>query len=471
MSVFVGALGVPDRADAAPRAYYVTDLGTLGGTDSRGWGLNAGGQVAGYAATTDDATVDAFLWTPTSPNATTGTIKDLGTLGGTYAWGVGINGNGQVAGVSATTGDAAEHATLWSPTTPGGTNGTLYDLGTLGGTYSQANGVNASGQVAGYSDMPGDVDSHAFMWKPTTPGGAAGAMYDLGSLGGPFTIAWDINNSGQVAGSSDTTEITYESSHAFLWQPTTPNGTGGTINDLGTLGGSSSDGNGINNAGQVTGSSRTTDDVAVHAFRWTPSIPGSTSGTMQDIGTLGGLNSYGYAVSAAGNVVGMSEVDAQVSNNTHAFLYASDTGMVDLNTLVDSFSGWELLDAYDINDAGQIAGQGLINGEYHAYLLTPLIAGDVNHDGIVDVSDIQTVAANWLTTGPTGDANSDGLVDISDIQTIAAHWLESSGAGNSTVPEPSSLVLSAAIVFSLVGAARLRRQRYRESDTTSLKAG
>ena len=62
--------------------------------------------------------------------------------------------------------------------------------------------------------------------------------------------------------------------------------------------------------------------------------------------------------------------------------------MVDLNTLIDPLSGWELLDAADINDAGQITGQGLIGGEYHAYLLTPIpIPGDFNHDGTVDAAD------------------------------------------------------------------------------------
>ena len=70
--------------------------------------------------------------------------------------------------------------------------------------------------------------------------------------------------------------------------------------------------------------------------------------------------------------------------------------MVDLNTLIDPLSGWELLDAADINDAGQITGQGLIGGEYHAYLLTPIpIPGDFNHDGTVDAADYVV----WRKTG------------------------------------------------------------------------
>src|SRR4051794_3796764 len=57
-------------------------------------------------------------------------------------------------------------------------------------------------------------------------------------------------------------------------------------------------------------------------------------------------------------------------------------GINDLNTRLDPLSGWILSDAADINEAGQITGQGLINGQYHAYLLTPIpFAGDYNSNG------------------------------------------------------------------------------------------
>jgi probable HAF family extracellular repeat protein len=45
--------------------------------------------------------------------------------------------------------------------------------------------------------------------------------------------------------------------------------------------------------------------------------------------------------------------------------------MTDLNHLIDPSMGWQLMDAFDINDAGQIVGAGQINGETHAFLLTP----------------------------------------------------------------------------------------------------
>ena len=46
--------------------------------------------------------------------------------------------------------------------------------------------------------------------------------------------------------------------------------------------------------------------------------------------------------------------------------------MVDLNSLIDSISGWELEQAIGINDAGQITGFGWIGGQRHAFLLTPV---------------------------------------------------------------------------------------------------
>jgi probable HAF family extracellular repeat protein len=345
------ALSFTAAAQAAV-VYTVTDLGTLGGPYSYGLGINASGQVTGYSYTAGYAAAGAFLWTPTSPNGASGMMHDLGTLGGIDSIGTGINDSGQVTGFANTSGDAANHAFLWTPTTPNGDSGTMHDLETLGGTDSYAQGINAAGQVAGYSQTTGDAATHAFLYDPGAPG-----LHDLGTLGGTSSYGLRINASGQVTGYSYTTgDSDY---HAFLYDPGAPG-----LHDLGTLGGTNSVGSGINASGQVTGNSQTTGDAATHAFLYDPGAPG-----LLDLGTLGGGDSYGNGINASGQVVGQ-----RVYGNIliHAFLYTSDSGMVDLNSLIDPLSGWELDTAIAINDAGQITGIGIHGNEYHAFLLTPV---------------------------------------------------------------------------------------------------
>src|SRR3954470_21242016 len=82
---------------------------------------------------------------------------------------------------------------------------TVTDLGTLGGSESFANTLNANGQVSGASYMVGDADYHTFLWKPTTANGASGTKTDLGTLGGSQSFGNALNSSGQVAGESSTT--------------------------------------------------------------------------------------------------------------------------------------------------------------------------------------------------------------------------------------------------------------------------
>jgi probable HAF family extracellular repeat protein len=165
---------------------------------------------------------------------------------------------------------------------------------------------------------------------------------------------------------------------------------------------------------------------------------------MLDLGTLGGADSYGYAVNGHGHVVGLSYVPPEVSNNSHAFLYTAASGMVDLNDLIDPLSGWELLDADDINDAGQMTGQGLINDEYHAFLLTPIpqLSGDLTGDGAVDAADL----AQWqgdFGANDDSDADNDGDSDGTDFLI----WQRHLGSGvpavgpSAAVPEPATKVM------------------------------
>src|SRR2546422_786419 len=109
---------------------------------------------------------------------------------------------------------AAAMATL--PTASANVQVQVRTLGALpGDSTSLAHGINDAGQVVGQSGW-----LHAFLWDN-------GTMTNLGNLGGPLSAATGINNAGQVVGTSETPSGW---SHAFLWQ-------NGTMIDLGTLGG------------------------------------------------------------------------------------------------------------------------------------------------------------------------------------------------------------------------------------------
>jgi uncharacterized repeat protein (TIGR01451 family) len=85
------------------------------------------------------------------------------------------------------------------------------DLGTLGGSYSDAMAINTAGQVVGTSALAnGNV--HAYR---TSAGGAIQAGNDLGTLGGTSSFGLSINDNGQVVGESTTAG---GATHAFLYE-------------------------------------------------------------------------------------------------------------------------------------------------------------------------------------------------------------------------------------------------------------
>jgi probable HAF family extracellular repeat protein len=330
--IIVG-LWVNAQAQTQPPTYTITDLGTLiGGTYSVGRATNSAGQVVGRA---DDAGGNdhAFSWR-------NGVITDLGLLpGGTYADAFAVNASDQSAG-EADDNSGLSHPVLWQ-------NGLITDLGIPAGINSaHAQGINENGQVVGYGDDGGG--QRAFLWQ-------GGTVIDLGTLlGGNGSVAWAINDSGQVVGGSG---------HAFLWQ-------NGVMTDLGTLPGSRGGAAlSINSTGQVVGTYYL-EAGPQRAFHW-------QNGVMTDLGTLSdnGLNSsrntLAHSINAIGQIVGSSEFTTLFETVPHAVIW--DGGVLtDLNTLIPASSGWVLYGANSINDAGQITGEGTINGQSHSFLLTPL---------------------------------------------------------------------------------------------------
>ena len=186
-------------AMSAPAASYnVTDLGTLGGfSSSDAMGINASGQVVGYAQTGSNA-ARAFLYSD-------GTMTDLG---GSYSQAYDINDSGQIVGYA----DGSPF--LYS-------NGTMTSLGTIpGGGDSGASCINDNGEVAGWAYMS-DGHPHGFLYDD-------GTMTDLGTPpAGYSTYAYGISPGGQVVGQSENALGEWR---GFLYS-------NGTLNDIGTLGG------------------------------------------------------------------------------------------------------------------------------------------------------------------------------------------------------------------------------------------
>lgn len=367
----------------ASTTYSITNLGDLpGGNDSSlAVDINSLGQIAGYS----DASTGrrAFLWTPSTPNGTTGSMIDLGDLpgGDDFSRSRGINDSGQVTGWSGAMPGGSifgSRAFLWTPATPNGTTGSMTDLGTLpeGGDASLGFAINAYGQVTGNTSGSGAAD-RGFLWTPSTPNGTTGSMTPLGALSDSgWSHGLAINASGQVTGDSDAST----GRRAFLWTPSTTNGAAGSMVDVGDLpgGDDNSLGAAINVSGQVAGWSYAS--TGLRAFLWTPSTPNGNAGSMIDLGDLpGGLDrSEATAISGSGHVVGWSDG----STGMRAFLWTSAEGMLDLNALLDpSGAEWVVLEqAQGINDVGQIAGFGLFDPDgpgdaaavRRGFLLTPV---------------------------------------------------------------------------------------------------
>jgi probable HAF family extracellular repeat protein len=357
----LGPVGAAARqASPAPaQRYTVTDLGTLGGASSGAYYINSKGHVVGISefAQPENATpAPAAAGTPPPQHAflwREGTMIDLGTLGGPASMTVAINDADHVAG-SSDTADGKQHAFLWQ-------DGVMSDLGTLGGDLSSAVGINNHDQISGLSTTApgqelGDAGTHAFLWDK-------GVMTDLGTFGGEFSRANGLNNAGQVVGGAETAE---GATHPFVWQ-------NGTMTDLGVLPGfNSGRAIRINNDGVIVGfmldpiGTPAAGPAGFRGFVY-------RNGTLIDVGTLGGPASAATGINSAGQVVGNSAIAEGTGDApppTHGFIWGNGV-LTDLNDLLVPGSGWEITNALNLNDAGQIAAIGMNGGVTHGLLLTP----------------------------------------------------------------------------------------------------
>lgn len=344
----------------------------VGGGGSNATGVNERGVVVGAA---DDGIINplngapydhAVLWDRTG-------IHRLQELDGHASWANSITDHGLVVGFAYnavpdayTYAGTQTRATLWR-------DGSIRDLGTLGGADSAAflasdcegNDDGRGAAVVGTSSLAGSggppfgiPPTAAFIW-------ADGLMSDLGSLGGGYSLPSAINCRREVAVISfDATNRHFQS---FLWSR-------GRRTPLQRLGGNFVEAVALNEATQVAGGVSDPGDRSVLAALWGPAGDGELLGTIgQDKGSVAlGINAEGVVVGGSGTVSFYAP-----PAYSHAFVWQREGGMQDLNTLIPQGSPLTLNVAYSINDRGEIAGLGTTRaGETHAFVLAPDGPGD-----------------------------------------------------------------------------------------------
>ena len=338
----------PDPPPAPTISYVLTDLGTLGGDGATALGMNAYGDVVGYADTAGGGS-SAFVYT-----AEMGMVDLESLIPVDSGWDLyhasDINDSGQIVGGGMHNG--LQSAYRFSPATDT-TPAVIEDLGTLGTPWAEATAINNQGDVVGAADNAGG-SQRAFVWTEAT-----GMLEVTGEY--QTVRADDINNLGEIVGNIRVgTEI-----HAFRFTP------GLGILDLGYIrkarSGSFSWGKGLNENGQVAGTA--VAGRTIHAFRYTDAIG------VQDLGVVAGADrSFGEAINDFGDVVGSCEP------GNRPFVYMDETGALALWPLVVDPPAhlWDdYLLPYAINDAGQICGASAMSISANeavprAVLLTPV---------------------------------------------------------------------------------------------------
>jgi len=353
-------------------SYTVTDLGDLnGGNLGCAMGVNNHGWTEVMYGTQDPEQTGPLVQGRAGVSIE-GLKIDLGTLGGKNSWTNynGINERGEAVGLAETAVPDPDgedvcafgtHLTcrpfLWR-------NGHMSALPTLGGNNGQASGINKHGQIAGFaqttvtdSGCPPYQITYGVIWDK----GRAQPLPPVGS--DPDAVAFGINNQGQAVGYSGTC---IAANNAVLWE-------NGTATALPTLGVPGALGVAINDLSQIVGQVASADGTTAYGALW----QNPQNYTITSLNTLpGDFYSFAEGINNQGQVVGSTQLEN--GDWSHAFIW-QDGVMTDLNTLFPASSNLYATMANSINERGQISGMATVlsgpnAGKIHAFLATPVNA-------------------------------------------------------------------------------------------------
>jgi probable HAF family extracellular repeat protein len=331
--------------------FLISEVNPLsGGSMSRAYGINNSGFVAGESSSPYSNAMQAIR---TNDNGT----QAVGyNMGGWSSRGLAISDGNVVVGRSdmfTPNGEVSRGFVFSDPNVGMQTLSGLADSrstvangvsgGTIVGTVTGSNGLTQA--------VTWDLQGHPKAIGGLTPGGSSSGL--------------GVNNAGQVTGAAQTAG---DGSHAFLYNPGQTVGAPGVMKDLGILtSGGTSQGNAVNNAGEVAGWA-STGTSGYHAFAYL----GTQMVDIQGSQFLAS-SSMGLGINDAGWIVGRAD---EGNGGSFAFLWRDGLGMVDLNSLIDKTQGWDLLSATGINNHGQIVGFGIHNGLTLGFVLNPVLDSD-----------------------------------------------------------------------------------------------
>ncbi|MCA9291908.1 MAG: hypothetical protein KDA25_12320 [Phycisphaerales bacterium] len=309
---------------------------------------------------------------------------------------VDINGAGEFCGIARVQGDQSfQHSVVYVSGT-----WTLLEI-PPGGTYIEAKAITDHGEVTGHWGENVTGLSSGFVWKD-------GVFTDLGPVfRQPFLRIHDMNEFGQVTG-----RIRAEGSPPHTFRA---NVDGSEFIDLGVIpGGTTSEGDFINNRGHIVGVGKIQDPDLPSAYNHVWIYTGR--GLAQVDADTGWYQSGASNINRFDMIVGVG-----YPKPTEPIVFLYQQGEL---TFVNDLLTPEAIELVgDVTSTRDLRDNGVILASHPWCLLVPRrIPGDVTADCRVNARDLAEVLADWGLSDSPADLNRDGIVDSNDLTLVLEAW-------------------------------------------------